>query len=361
MRRSHRAFTLIELLVVIAIIAVLDRAAAAGRTSCPRGCPTRPVRQQSQAGRPGDAQLHRQHRNAVPAGPDASSGTYPAVLAASPALLGFMEQTTLFNSINFYLSSYDPSERHCAARCGQSFLCPSDAGWTGPPGLIVTGIGAGRDQLSGQRGTSVAMWYGAQRPDEHQNGIIARPMAFSTATSWSRSPTSPTARATRLPSASTSSAISATRSPPTAATHSSRAPPDHIGRRLAHCLGDRPSSNLPARQLQHRCPLDLRYHSTRATGTRARRTAGRVCSRPRGSRHRQQPALRRGKRLLGRRLRPVHQEHDQHRRLARTRHAERRRNHQRRQLLRTVLSEHPVRLSLPCSTDRSLPVFREHR
>ena len=41
----QRGFTLIELLVVIAIIAVLDRAAAACRTSGPRGRPAHPVHQ----------------------------------------------------------------------------------------------------------------------------------------------------------------------------------------------------------------------------------------------------------------------------------------------------------------------------
>ncbi len=61
--RLHRSeqrrlgFTLIELLVVIAIIAVLISLLTTRRSVGPRGRPPCPVRQQSEADRPGQLQL----------------------------------------------------------------------------------------------------------------------------------------------------------------------------------------------------------------------------------------------------------------------------------------------------------------
>ena len=65
---KRRGFTLIELLVVIAIIAVLIALLAAGRPGRAGGGPPRPVHQQPEADRPGDAQLSPDQQQ-VPPGP----------------------------------------------------------------------------------------------------------------------------------------------------------------------------------------------------------------------------------------------------------------------------------------------------
>ena len=153
--------------------------------------------------------------DALPLGRTLQAGTYRP-FSQQARILGFMEQNNIFNSLNFSLSSYDPSNVTGAAVTINSFLCPSDAARQIPTGLILPGFASGAVNYRANEGTSVAMWYGADDTTNVNNGIVPPPNGlFYSGQLDHGSPTSPTARATPPPSASTSSATSATRSPPT--------------------------------------------------------------------------------------------------------------------------------------------------
>lgn len=111
---------------------------------------------------------------ALPLGRMLQAGTFRP-FSQHARLLGFMEQTTTFNSMNFNLSSYDPSNATAGSISVNSFLCPSDAGWAVPPGLILTGFNAAATNYRANEGTSVAMWYGADDPTNINNGITIPP------------------------------------------------------------------------------------------------------------------------------------------------------------------------------------------
>ena len=107
MRKRRAAFTLIELLVVIAIIAVLIALLLARRPGGARGRPAAQcVNNLKQIG----LAMHNYHdvNNALPLGRTLQAGTYRP-FSQQARILGFMEQSNVFNALNFSLSSYDPS------------------------------------------------------------------------------------------------------------------------------------------------------------------------------------------------------------------------------------------------------------
>ncbi len=159
MRRDRRGFTLIELLVVIAIIAVLIAlllpAVQAAREAARRSQCVNNLKQLGLA-------MHNYHdvNGALPLGRTLQSGTYRP-FSQQARILGYMEQTVIFNTLNFSLGSYDPSNVTGAATAVNSFLCPSDTPAQIPAGQVVAGFGWAPVNYRANEGTSVVMWYGA--------------------------------------------------------------------------------------------------------------------------------------------------------------------------------------------------------
>ncbi len=172
-RNRQAGFTLIELLVVIAIIAVLISlllpAVQSAREAARRAQCVNNLKQLALA-------THNYHdaNNALPLGRTLQVGTYRP-FSQQARILGFMEQTNVFNSLNFSLSSYDVANATGASVTVNSFLCPSDTHPSIPPGQILEGYGIAGINYRANEGTSVAMWYGADDTANVNNGKVAEP------------------------------------------------------------------------------------------------------------------------------------------------------------------------------------------
>ena len=184
--RNHRGFTLIELLVVIAIIAVLIAlllpAVQAAREAARRSQCVNNLKQIGLA-------MHNYHSTVgtFPQGhsQSASSAGYSGGYAgwtewsAQAELLGFLEQTPLYNSINFsYCGGYNygfTCNSSAAFSSIAAFLCPSDtnssgaakfnAGWgnyANPPGNNNYRGSVGTTSLAGYNN---GPGYGGCQPD----------------------------------------------------------------------------------------------------------------------------------------------------------------------------------------------------
>jgi prepilin-type N-terminal cleavage/methylation domain-containing protein/prepilin-type processing-associated H-X9-DG protein len=158
-KHQRAAFTLIELLVVIAIIAVLIAlllpAVQVAREAARRAQCVNNLKQLGLA-------MHNYHdvNNALPLGRTLQSGLYRP-FSQQARILGYMEQSNVFNSLNFSLSSYDAANATGAATTVNSFVCPSDVAVQIPTGQVLTGFGWAGVNYRANEGTGVAMWYGA--------------------------------------------------------------------------------------------------------------------------------------------------------------------------------------------------------
>ncbi len=125
MRERRSGFTLIELLVVIAIIAVLIAlllpAVQAAREAARR---IQCVNNEKQIG----LALHNYHQSigALPGADMVYNSANSTELSALSMILPYLEQTNVYNAINFDFSYQDPTNYTSMMTVVNGFICPSD-------------------------------------------------------------------------------------------------------------------------------------------------------------------------------------------------------------------------------------------
>ena len=178
--RSRRAFTLIELLVVIAIIAgliaLLLPAVQSAREASRRASCLNNLKQIALA-------LHNYH-DAVASFPPGyvslTQGNQPDGVEIGPGwgwsamVLAQLEQSGVYNAVNYSLPTTDPSESTARSTRLNTFLCPSDAGGVGP---ITIKDGAGIVLVADLAPSQYVGMAGQLEPEEfaaQNNGVFYR-------------------------------------------------------------------------------------------------------------------------------------------------------------------------------------------
>jgi prepilin-type N-terminal cleavage/methylation domain-containing protein/prepilin-type processing-associated H-X9-DG protein len=158
---SRRGFTLIELLVVIAIIAVLialllpavqSAREAARRTQC--------VNNLKQLGLAAQNYVGALNCFPMSMGLDAPGFGYPEPVSYSglSMLLPYMEQSNVFNSLNYSVLRGDPSNNTVMGTSVNTFLCPSD------PQLGNLPVGQAGENYHPNSGNTIDYVWGASDP-----------------------------------------------------------------------------------------------------------------------------------------------------------------------------------------------------